>query len=102
MRSAQSAVKIRPGLEPAHAVLAKLYLLANSYRQAEAECRKALEIDPSDQTSLYHLIQSLRKSGNTGEIPDLLKRLAQQRQQATDKERELYRYRLLEDSAPPG
>lgn len=100
MRSAQSAVKLRPELGPAHAVLAKLYLQAGSYPQAVTECRKALEIDPSDQSSVYHLIQALKKSGQSSEIPDLLKRLAQLRQQATEKEREQYRYRLVDNATP--
>jgi tetratricopeptide (TPR) repeat protein len=100
MRSAQSAVKLGPQLEPAHAVLAKLYLEAGAYQQAATECRKALEIDPTDQTSVYHLIQALRKSGQTGEIPDLLKRLAQLRQDATEKERKQYRYRLIDPGEP--
>lgn len=100
MRSARSAVRLRPDLGPARAVLAKLYLQADSYRQAVTECRKALEIDPTDQASVYHLIQALRKSGQPGEIPGLLKRLAQLRQQATQKEREVYRYRLVDSSEP--
>jgi tetratricopeptide (TPR) repeat protein len=100
MRSAQRAVSLGPGLEPAHAVLAKLYLQAGSYRQAVAECNRALEIDPTDQSSVYHLIQALRKSGETGELPDLLKRLAQLRLEATEKEREQYRFRLVDSSEP--
>jgi len=100
MRSAQSAVRLGPQLGPAHSVLAKLYLQAGSYRQAVAECHRALEIDPTDQSSVYHLIQALKKSGQTGEIPELLKRLAQLRQDANEKEREQYRYRLVDSSAP--
>lgn len=100
MRSAQRAVSLGPGLGPAHAVLAKLYLQAGSYQQAVAECNRALEIDPTDQSSVYHLIQALRKSGKTSQIPELLKRLAQLRQEATEKEREQYRYRLVESSEP--
>ncbi|HTW61104.1 MAG TPA: tetratricopeptide repeat protein [Terracidiphilus sp.] len=100
MRSAQSAVRLGPQLGPAHAVLAKLYLQAGSYPKAVSECHKALEIDPTDQASLYHLIQALKKSGQTSGIPDLLKRLAQLRQDATEKEREEYRYRLVDGSEP--
>jgi tetratricopeptide (TPR) repeat protein len=100
MRSAQSAVRLGPQLEPAHAVLAKLYLQAGSFQQAATECRRALEIDPADQASVYHLIQALRKSGQTGEIPDLLKRLAQLRQDATETERKQYRYRLIDTNEP--
>ena len=45
------------------------------------------------------LIQALRKTGQQAEIPDLLKRLAQLREEATREERERYRYKLIED--PP-
>jgi len=96
MRSAKKAVALRPNLGPARAVLAKLYLQDGNYSSAALECRKALEIDPKDQTSLYHLIQALRKSDKKNEIPDLLKRLAVLRQDASKEEREQYRYKLVE------
>lgn len=99
LRSAKKAVALRPGLGPAHSVLAKLYLQAGQYSEAAAQCRKALEIDPKDQTSLYHLIQALRKTDKKGEIPELLKRLALLRQEATKDEREHYRYKLVEGDA---
>ena len=101
MRSAKKAVALRPTLEPARGVLAKLYLQAGQYSEAAVECRKALEIDPKDQTALYHLIQALRKSGRKNEIPELLKRLALLRQDETKVEREQYRYKLVEGDTPP-
>ena len=96
LRSAKKAVTLRPTLEPAHSVLGKLYLQAGKHSEAAAQCRKALEIDPKDQTALYHLIQALRKTDERTEIPELLKRLALLRQQATNDEREQYRYKLVE------
>jgi tetratricopeptide (TPR) repeat protein len=96
MTSAKRAVALRPALAPAHAILAKLYLQSGDYRSASAECRKALQLDPKDQSAVYRLIQALRKTSNTAEVPDLLKRLAQLRQQATKEERERYRYKLVE------
>jgi len=99
LRSAKRSVALRPGLGPAHSVLAKLYLQADQYSGAAVQCRKALEIDPKDQTALYHLIQALRKTDKKAEIPDLLKRLSQLRQDATKDERELYRYKLVEEDA---
>lgn len=83
MRSAKKAVALRPNLGPARAVLAKLYLQAGDYPEAAVQCRKALEIDPKNQPSLYHLIQALRKSDKKNEIPELLKRLVMLRQDAT-------------------
>lgn len=96
LRSAKKAVTLRPTLEPAHSVLGKLYLQGGKYSEAAAQCRKALDIDPKDQTALYHLIQGLRKTDKRTEIPELLKRLALLRQQATQEEREQYRYKLVE------
>ena len=57
----------------------------------------ALSSDPKDQTALYHLIQALRKSGQTKEIPDLLKRLADLRIEGTKAEAEHNRYKLVEE-----
>jgi tetratricopeptide (TPR) repeat protein len=98
MRATRRAIALRPSLGPAHAVLAKLYLQANQYPEAIEQCKKALEIDPKDQTSLYRLIQALRKTGNDNEVPALLKRLASIRQQTTKEEMEHYRYKLVEGS----
>lgn len=96
MRSAKRAVLQRPGLGPAREVMAKLYLEDDQYQAAADQCRKALEIDPTDQTAVYHLIQALRKTDEKSEIPALLKRLAMLRQQAANEEREQYRYKLVE------
>jgi tetratricopeptide (TPR) repeat protein len=101
MRSAKRAVALRPALAPARGVLAKLYLQAGHYSEAAVECRRALDSDPRDQAALYHLIQALRKSGKTGEIPELLKQLALLRQNATKEEREQYRYKLVEGDTQP-
>ncbi|MBV9183325.1 MAG: tetratricopeptide repeat protein [Acidobacteria bacterium] len=101
MRSAKRAVMLQPRLAPARAVLAKLYMQTEQNQQAVEQCRRALDIDPKDQTSLYRLIQALRKTGQTSEIPDLLKRLAQLREQTTKEERERYRYKLVEDATQP-
>jgi len=54
-----------------------------------------LEKSPSDQSALYHLVIALRKTNNQAEIPDLLKRLAKARQDATRQEGERNRYKLV-------
>jgi tetratricopeptide (TPR) repeat protein len=100
MRSAKKAVTLQPGLAAARAVLAKLYMRTGQYQQAIDQCRKALVSDPKDQTAVYRLIQALRKTGQKQEIPQLLARLAQLREQATKEERDRYRYKLfVEDKA---
>jgi tetratricopeptide (TPR) repeat protein len=97
IRSARKAVALQPTLGAAHGVLAKLYLEAKRYPEAIEQCRDALDSDATDQTTVYHLIQALRKTGKSGEIPDLLKRLALLREQALKKDKERYRYKLVED-----
>jgi len=99
--SAQRAVALRPSLAPARGVLAKLYLQNGQTDAAIEQCRKALASDPNDQTTVYRLIQALRKSGNRSEIPELLKRLAQLREQSAQQERERYRYKLVEGDRAP-
>ena len=101
MRSAKKAVSLQPNVAAARGVLGKLYLQAGQYPDAIEQCRKAIKIDPKDQTALYRLIQAERKTGNQSEIPDLLKRRAQVRQQASQEERQHSRYKLVEDDAPP-
>lgn len=100
MHSAKKAVALQPTLSAAHTVLAKLYMQAEQYPEAIAQCRKALEIEPKDQTAVYRLIQALRKTGQQQEIPELLQRLAKLREQATQEERDRYRYKLFEDDPP--
>jgi tetratricopeptide (TPR) repeat protein len=93
--SAKKAVALQPSLEAAHNVLAKYYLDAGQNALAAKECHLVLEKKPSDQSALYHLIVALRKTGDQAEIPDLLKRLAKARQDATREEGEQNRYKLV-------
>ncbi len=101
LRSAKKAVALQPGLAAARSVLAKLYMQTGQYPEAIEQCRKALISDPKDQTAVYRLIQALRKTGEKKEIPELLQRLAKLREQATQDERQRYRYKLFEGDAPP-
>jgi tetratricopeptide (TPR) repeat protein len=98
-RSARKAVSLQPTLAEARDVLAKLYLQTGQYKEAIEQCRKALDDDPKNQSAVYHLIQALRKSGNSSQIPELLKRLAQLREQAAKEESHRNRYKLVEDEA---
>lgn len=100
MRSAKTALTLQPSLGDARVVLAKFYMQTDHYQEAIEQCRKALTINPSDQTAVYRLVQALRKTGQTKEIPELLQRLAKMREQTTQDEREHYRYRLFEDDSP--
>jgi tetratricopeptide (TPR) repeat protein len=95
LNSAKRAVTLQPSLTAAHNVLAKYYLDAGKNDLAEKECRLVLDQAPSDQSALYHLVIALRKTNKEAEIPDLLKRLARARQEATKQEGERNRYKLV-------
>jgi tetratricopeptide (TPR) repeat protein len=95
LESAKRSVRLQPSLTAAHNLLAKYYLDAGENALAAQECRIVLQQSPSDQSALYHLVIALRKSGNQGEIPELLKRLAKARQDATRQEGERNRYKLV-------
>ena len=101
MSSAQRAVSLEPTLSDARVVLAKLYMQTGQYQEAIEQCRKALVKNPADQTAVYRLIQALRKTGQTQEIPDLLQRLAKLREQATEDQRARSRYHLTEGDDTP-
>jgi tetratricopeptide (TPR) repeat protein len=101
MNSAKKAVALRPSLSAARDILAKLYIQQGENAPAIEQCRKALNTDPKDQTALYHLIQALRKSGQTNDLPELLKRLAALREESTKVEAEHNRYKLVEGKSPP-
>ena len=95
VQSAKKSISLQPALSPAHNVLGKLYLQAGQTAAAIKECRLALQGNPGDQTALYHLIVALRKTGDQTEIPDLLKRLAEARQNAAKEEADHNRYKLV-------
>jgi tetratricopeptide (TPR) repeat protein len=101
LRSAERAVSLRPSLAPAREVLAKLYMQAGQNERAIEQCRRAMQIDPKDQTSLYRLIQLLRKTGTNAELPELLKRLAELRQGTVKAQRQRHGYKLVEGDAQP-
>jgi len=99
MESAKRAISLRPSLAAARNVLAKLYLQSGQNGAAIEQSRQALGSDPKNQTALYHLIQGLRKSGQTDDLPDLLKRLAELRTESARQEAEHNRYKLVEEKS---
>lgn len=103
LQADERAVELRPDLRLARDLLAKLYYENGQLAPAIEQCRVSLRSNPSDQEALYRLIQSLRKTGKTSEIPDLLKRLATLREKERETEASQNRYKLVEpgSSNPP-
>jgi tetratricopeptide (TPR) repeat protein len=100
LESTRRSVKLQPSLTAAHNLLAKYFLDGGENALAAQECRAVLQQSPTDQSALYHLVIALRKTGNQTEIPELLKRLAKARQEATKQEGERNRYKLVVASEP--
>ena len=82
LESARKAVTLQPRILAARNILCSLYLSAGQFGAAAEQARQILKEDPGNESALYHLIVSLRREGNTEELPDLLKRMAQLRQAA--------------------
>jgi tetratricopeptide (TPR) repeat protein len=75
--SARKAVELQPHMVLARNILVTLYMSAGQYDAAVEQSRKILDQDPNNESALYHLVIALRRQGNTQELPELLKRLAQ-------------------------
>ena len=95
--AAELAVKLRPNFVLALDLLGSLYLKSGDLEKSISESRRALQASPSDQEALYHLIQALRRTKDShSELPVLVKRLAELRQQSRDEEVQGSRYKLYE------
>jgi tetratricopeptide (TPR) repeat protein len=90
------STQINPDFVLARDLLGNLYLKSGQVEKSIEQSRRAMQLSPSDQEALYHLIQALRKDGKDtkGELPDLVKRLAELRKDARNAE--ATRYRLYE------
>jgi tetratricopeptide (TPR) repeat protein len=103
MRSAQTAVRLKPDLVTAHDTLASIYVHARQYNLAIEQCHQALKYSPSDESAAYHLLIALRNSGQSDspEIKALVKQLSEMHQASMKKESDRKRFRLVEQDAPP-
>lgn len=96
------STQINPNVVLARDLLGNLYLKDGQIEKSIEQSRRALHLSPSDQEALYHLIQALRKSGkdSKGELPGLVKRLAELRKEARNTG--ATRYRLYEPDKEGG
>lgn len=100
LESASVAVRLKPGFAAARNLLGSLYMQESKLQLAAELFRAVLKEDPADQTAIYRLIQISRKTGRSGEIPGLMKQLAQARTTQRESDQAARRYRLVE--APTG
>jgi tetratricopeptide (TPR) repeat protein len=97
--AAERSVKIEPGYQPAHDLLALLYLRAGQPERAAKEAELARKIDPADETALYQEIMARRQLSQTAEVQELVQQLAKLQKANTDQQRQHKGY-LLKDEVP--
>lgn len=97
--AARKACQLDPSMIASHDLLATIYLQASHPQLAMEESRAVLKLDPNNQQALYHLILSLRNTGNKDEIPPLLKQLAAARVAAQNEQTHNMRFQLQEARA---
>lgn len=97
MAAARKAVALDPTLVFARDDLAQLDLNAGQIKPAIEQSQRALKVDPTDQTAVYHLVVAYRRSGQTQEAVALTKKLAQMAVQSQREQQTESRYRLVEE-----
>lgn len=98
--AAKAAVRLDPKKVEAHDLLASSYLQAGDTVRSIAESRAALAADPKDQQALYHLMLALKRTDHREEIPSLLTRLMQAREEAQKQTEQSRPHTLVEASGP--
>jgi tetratricopeptide (TPR) repeat protein len=102
VKAASRAVQLQPDFPLARNVLGNLYLQSGQNERAIEQCRAVLRENPNDQIAVYHLLLALRKINDPkGEVPGLVKRLAELRAQSQQQEASANRYKLYIQGEPP-
>ena len=99
MSAALKTARLKPDYVPVHDLLARIYMQAGQYSQAIDECHLALHYDPSDEAATYHLLISLKHSGQTQDLPALSKQISVLHRQSLQRENERKSFRLIEGNA---
>jgi tetratricopeptide (TPR) repeat protein len=94
IEAAKRATALDPKYEPAHDLLAVLYIRAKQPELAIKQAELALALDPNDQVALYQEIMARRRSGDRSQIEALTTRLNEIRKEKGRKQQIGDRYRL--------
>jgi tetratricopeptide (TPR) repeat protein len=95
--AAERATKLDPHYQPAHDLLATLYLRANKPDLTIKEAELALSTDPNDEGALYQELRAKRQLGDSAKTQDLIDRLKTARIENAKKQQMTDRYRLQDD-----
>lgn len=101
LQSARTAVDLKPDFALARDLLGRLDVEDGNLEEGIRQSRIALNLNPSDQKALYHLISALRKANQTAELPALLKQLVALRERTGRDDIAERNYQLIETPAGP-
>jgi tetratricopeptide (TPR) repeat protein len=99
-RAAETAVRLKPDLLPAHNLLAKIDDMRGDTAGVIEQSRQALRIDPSDHGAMYRLMRAVRKTGDTATAQALLKQVADELELGRAEESQRLRYKIVEATGP--
>ena len=94
--AAERAIALDPHYQPAHDLLAKLYVRADQPRLAIEQALIALAIDPNDQEALYQQMMATRRTGDRAAIQELSRRFDAMRKANTERRQRSDRFHLEE------
>lgn len=100
IKSALTAVKLKPSFVGVRDLLANVYLASGQYELARRQSELALKYDPADHPAIYHLITAMRHSSSRADrdqLKTLAKRLAEAQEHQRQKDMIRRSYKLLGD-----
>jgi tetratricopeptide (TPR) repeat protein len=100
IHAAQRSVAIDPDYEPAHDLLAMLWLRAEQPQRALKQALAALKIRPDDDVALYQEILARRKLGQTVQAQALVQQLEVLRSRHAQEQKQGRHYILQEEPGP--
>lgn len=90
-------MKIEPHYEPAHVLLARLYLQDNQPNRTVTEAEAALRINPDDETALYQEMMARLRLGQTADVQSLVQRLKAVHQRSAEQQQQKKGYVLRDE-----
>jgi tetratricopeptide (TPR) repeat protein len=94
--AAEKATRLQPKFAGARLVLSRLYLESGKFDEAVAQAEEAVKLAPDDVAVMYSLILATKRSGRTNQLPRLVKRLEEIKQESARKREQLRKYGLTE------
>lgn len=97
--AAKRSISADPRYQPAHDLLAQLYLRTDQPLLAWQTAARAATLDPEDDVAVYQELMAARKLGKRDELPILVQRLTDLKKRNERKQNDAHHYELTDDIA---